>query len=87
MALQRWVMVFAVGMAWLSAHAGTKVINVELGVSTAQQLPLPAASRTRAPTLGPKAPSSRSITQTSASKASNRSSTSSIPPASCLPFS
>ena len=47
MALLRWVMVFMAGMAWLSAHAGTKVINVELGASTLEQVRKEAASAGR----------------------------------------
>ena len=52
MALLRWVMVFMVGMAWLSAHAGTKVINVELGVSTLEQVRKEAASAGRIQNAG-----------------------------------
>ena len=52
MALLRRVMLFMVGMAWLSAQAGTKVINVELGVSTIEQVRKEAASAGRIQNAG-----------------------------------
>ena len=63
MALLRWVMVFMVGMAWLSAHAGTKVINVELGVSTIEQVRKEAASAGRIQNAGTSTWSKGSILQ------------------------
>ena len=63
MALLRWVMVFMVGMAWLSAHAGTKVINVELGVSTLEQVRKEAASAGRIQNAGTSTWSKGSILQ------------------------
>ncbi|QTD46526.1 hypothetical protein [Ottowia testudinis] len=48
----RWTAMLFASAFWLSAHAGTKVINVELGVSTLEQVRKEAASAGRIQNAG-----------------------------------